>query len=118
MPRPALTLPPLQPYNVLQMTIDQQRQEGHVIDSKVMDLRNVDLAMARMIDGRPVLVVSFMTYQVTLIRDASGLVIEGKENDISRVGYVMALYREADRHPITGGWKVIEIGIESATAAF
>lgn len=106
------------PYSVLKMTIDERTSQGLVVDTKVMDLRDVDLAMARLIDGRPVLVVSFVTYQVTMVRDATGAVVEGKENAIERVGYVMALYREADRHPVTGGWKVIEVGIQSASAAF
>lgn len=73
--------------------------------------------MARIIDTRPVLVVSFVTYQVSTVRDREGKVVEGKEDAVEKVTYIIALYREADRNPVTGGWKVIEIGIQSASAA-
>ena len=96
------------------MLIEEQNKQGVITESKILDLRNVDLAMARMVDGRPVLVVTFLTYQTNIARDQNGVIVEGKENAANRVGYVVALYREADRHPVTGGWKVIEIGTQAA----
>jgi len=35
--------------------------------------------MAKMLDERPVLIYSFVTQQITVIRDVSGKIVEGQE---------------------------------------
>jgi predicted lipid-binding transport protein (Tim44 family) len=70
--------------------------------------------MAKMIDERPMLIFSFNTQQVTVIRDKSGKIVEGSEDDVERVHYVIAMVKDKELNPITGGWKVMEIGIQAS----
>ena len=71
--------------------------------------------MANMLDERPVLIFSFNTQQVTVIRDHSGKITEGSEDDIERVYYVIAMVKDKESSPITDGWKVMEVGIQAST---
>jgi len=101
-------------YSVLAATIDEREKAGYHVDSKILDLKDVDLAMAKMIDERPVLVFTFNTQQITVMRDNQGKIVEGKEDDVENVHYVMAVLKEKEFNPFTNGWKVLEIGIQAS----
>ena len=66
---------------MLQARLEQTTQGGTLKnDVKIFDVRDVDLALAQVIDERPVLLVTFNTQQVTISRDGTtGQIKEGKE---------------------------------------
>ena len=66
---------------MLQARLEQSTHSGaYKLDVRIFDLRDVDLALAQIVDEKPVLVITFNTQQVTVTRDAkTGQVAEGKE---------------------------------------
>lgn len=72
------------------------------------------MATAKLIEDTPVIVLTFNTQQITYVRDlATAAVIEGHQDKIDLVHYVMALAKEeaATASPHTKGWKLLEIAI-------
>jgi hypothetical protein len=66
---------------MLQARLEQSTRGGELrIDTRIFDVRDVELALAQVIDDKPVLLVTFNTQQVTVSRDLkTGKVAEGKE---------------------------------------
>ena len=55
---------------MLRARLEEATQGGALkLDVKIFDLRDVELAVAQVIDERPVLMVTFNTQQVTVPRD-------------------------------------------------
>ncbi|KAG8174415.1 hypothetical protein JTE90_027681 [Oedothorax gibbosus] len=65
------------PYNILATPIKQAQSMGYHFDSKILDIMNVDLAMGKMMEQGPVLVLTFQSQQILVVRDAKGNVVEG-----------------------------------------
>lgn len=107
-------------YNVLWATMEQYLKQGLISDSKCLDIRQVDVSTARVLENDiPVFVVTFSTQEVLLFRNAkSREVVVGAENKVEQCMYVAAITRvEAElEDELTGGWKVIEMGRRSARA--
>ncbi|KAL7753407.1 protein translocase subunit [Sorochytrium milnesiophthora] len=99
-------------FNVLSAGIKEQRQQGLVSDSKVVDLRNVELAAAKVLDSQlPVLVISFTTQEIIVFRDrVTNEVKLGKEDHVERCTYAVVMtIEEGNLNPVTRGWKVIDV---------
>ncbi|KAJ1967335.1 protein translocase subunit [Dimargaris xerosporica] len=100
-------------FNVLSAGIKAQIQQGLISDSKILDIRRVDMVTAKILDDDiPVIVVSFSTQEVLLFRNRStGEIALGKEDHIEQVSYAMVLTKDPDdlANPITNGWKVIDM---------
>ncbi|KAL1918650.1 uncharacterized protein VTP21DRAFT_2672 [Calcarisporiella thermophila] len=100
-------------YNVLTAGIQAQIQQGLVSDCRILDLRNVELVTAKVLDNDvPVLVLSFQTQEVILFRNRlTREIVYGKEDHIEQVTYACVLtMREEDlQNPTTGGWRVIDM---------
>ncbi|KAG1879092.1 hypothetical protein F4604DRAFT_1752871 [Suillus subluteus] len=58
-------------YNVLWATMEQYLRQGLVSDSKVLDIRSVDVSDGKILDSIPVFVVTFSTQEVLLFRNAA-----------------------------------------------
>lgn len=106
-------------FSVLKATFDSQLQQGLVSDSRVLDLRRVDVHSVKVLEENndlPVIVLSFETQEVTLFRHRTTLELAyGKEDHIDRVRYLLVLTRlesELD-NPLTGGWKIMELARQS-----
>lgn len=102
-----------QAYSVLVASIDEREKAGLHVDSRILEMKQVEMAMAKMIEERPVLVFTFNTQETTVLRDNSGKIVEGSEDDIERVYYVAAVVKDQEYNEITAGWKVTEIGIQT-----
>ncbi|EJD07340.1 import inner membrane translocase subunit tim44 [Fomitiporia mediterranea MF3/22] len=110
-------------YNLLWATMEQYIRQGLISDSKVLDIRQVDIASARLLenDGAevPVFVVSFATQEVLLFRNAKTReVVVGAENKVEQCTYAAVLTRVEEElsDELTGGWKVIEMARRSSRA--
>jgi import inner membrane translocase subunit TIM44 len=87
-------------------------------DSKILDLRNVDLHTARLLPDTsiPVLVISFSTQEVIVFRDRiTKEIVFGKEDKIDACRYVAVLTKEIAMKDggMTGAWEKLDI--ESST---
>ncbi|XP_068740288.1 mitochondrial import inner membrane translocase subunit TIM44-like [Montipora capricornis] len=103
-------------YNILAAQIEQTRQLGQRLEAKILDVRDVDVAMAKIMEQGPVLVLTFMVQQIMILRDAVGNVIEGGEDNIENVSYVWALCRDQSILDHRSAWRVLEFGIQSSSS--
>eukprot|EP00960_Hanusia_phi_P073568 768041-Hanusia_phi.AAC.6 len=55
------------------------------VDPTILDLDEVELREARMVDGEPILIVRFVTQQVHCVRNQKNEVVEGGESEIRQV---------------------------------
>ncbi|KAF7312146.1 Mitochondrial import inner membrane translocase subunit TIM44 [Mycena indigotica] len=107
-------------YNVLWATMEQYLKHGLISDSKVLDIRQVDVSAGKILDNEiPVFVISFSTQEILLFRNAvSGEIVDGAEDKVEQCIYVAAVTRIEEEldNELTGGWKVIEMARRSARA--
>lgn len=96
-------------YNVIEQAIQQRKQMGLVFDSKILDIRDLDIIKAIMMEEGPVLIMSFTAHQVKCIRDAGGAIVEGGENHVELSMYVFAMRRQPHVWDPLLAWQVLEI---------
>ncbi|KAM5532391.1 hypothetical protein V8D89_013424 [Ganoderma adspersum] len=105
-------------YNVLWATMEQYLKQGLVSDSKVLDIRSVEILNGKILEDEiPVYVVTFATQEILLFRNAkSGEVVVGAENRVEQCHYAAVITRIEEEldNELTGGWKVVEMGRRSA----
>ena len=61
------------------LPIKEQLSRGNHFDVKIIDLDHVDIAGAAKVDQGPVLVISFQTQQINVVRNGKGVVVDGDE---------------------------------------
>jgi len=107
-------------YNVLWATMEQYLRQGLISDSKVLDIRQVDVSDGKILDNNiPVFVITFQTQEMLLFRNAKTReIVVGAEDKVEQCHYAAVLTRvEEDlANELTGGWKVMEMGRRSARA--
>lgn len=107
-------------YNVLWATMEQYLRQGLISDSKVLDIRQVDVSDGKILENDiPVFVISFATQEVLLFRNAkTGEIMVGADNKVEQCTYVAVVTRVLEEldNELTGGWKVIEMARRSARA--
>ena len=88
-------------------------RQGMKPDSKVLDIRQVDVSSGRFLeDNTAVFVITFTTQEVLLFRDRkTGEVVVGAEDRVEQCNYAAVVTRveEELENELTGGWKVIEV---------
>ena len=95
--------------------IEQRKAEGERIEFKILELENVEMISAVMMETAPVLVYKFETVETVTIRDKTGAVIEGGESDINRVWYVATLRRDTEEIDPDLAWELMEFGAQHKT---
>ncbi|KXS15457.1 Tim44-domain-containing protein [Gonapodya prolifera JEL478] len=116
-------------YNVLTAGLKAQREQGLVSGCRLLDLRNVDLLSAKLIDSTaasagelPVLVVSFQTQEVLVFRNRKGEIKVGREDHIEHCMYAAVFTKDQAIDPMTPlndrtlGWRMIDLAKHSARA--
>ncbi len=102
-------------FNMLKATFEAQLKPGHSMSGRILDLRHIEVLTAKLLDDTPVIVLTFTTQQTSCLRDSNGKVVDGSDDAIENVNYVMALAKqEFDPSAIndpTKGWKLLEIAI-------
>ncbi|TYJ54333.1 hypothetical protein B9479_004998 [Cryptococcus floricola] len=105
-------------FNVLWATMGQYIKQGLVSDSKILDIKHVDVANGKMLENDiPVFVITFATQEQLLFRSArTGQVVVGSEDDVEQCRYAMVVTRlETElENELTGGWKVVEMARRGA----
>lgn len=107
-------------YNVLWATMEQYLKQGLISDSKVLDIRQVDIMDTKILENDvPVFIISFATQEMLLFRNAkSGEIVVGSESKVEQCTYVAVVTRVAEEldNELTAGWKIVEAGRRSARA--
>ncbi|KAF7651991.1 hypothetical protein LDENG_00102840 [Lucifuga dentata] len=100
-------------YSQLAHPIQQARALGLLFQSKILDIDNIDLAMGKMMDQGPVLIITFQAQVVMVIRGPKGEVVEGDPEKVMRMMYVWALCRDQEELNPNAAWRLLDISASS-----
>ncbi|KAG0002474.1 protein translocase subunit [Entomortierella chlamydospora] len=107
-------------YNVLTAGFQAQIAQGLVSDCKILELRNVELVSAKVLENDvPVLIISFNTQEVTVFRNRQTReVVFGKEDAIEEATYacVMTITPENLSNPLTRGVRIMDMAKHNSRA--
>ncbi|KNC78775.1 hypothetical protein SARC_08803 [Sphaeroforma arctica JP610] len=97
-------------YNVLASNIKLKKDAGHTVDVKILDIRDVDIFNAMMMEQGPVLTVTCMVQQITVEKDKAGKVVDGDPDAIEDVLYAFAFCREEGTYG-KAAWRVMDFAM-------
>ncbi|XP_061797875.1 mitochondrial import inner membrane translocase subunit TIM44-like [Nerophis lumbriciformis] len=100
-------------YSQLAYPIQQAKGLGLLLQSKVLDIDNIDLAMGKMMDQGPVLIITFQAQVVMVIRSPKGDIVEGDPEKVLRMMYVWALCRDQQELNPSAAWRLLDISASS-----
>ncbi|KAM3866312.1 mitochondrial import inner membrane translocase subunit TIM44-like [Diretmus argenteus] len=100
-------------YSQLAHPIQQARALGLLFQSKVLDIDNIDLAMGKIMDQGPVLIITFQAQVVMVIRSPKGELVEGDPEKVMRMMYVWALCRDQEELNPNAAWRLLDISASS-----
>ncbi|GAB6032437.1 hypothetical protein CHUAL_011075 [Chamberlinius hualienensis] len=103
------------PYNALATPIKQAQTMGYVLNSKILDITNVDLSLGKMMEQGPVLVISFQSQQIMVVKNSKGEIVEGDADKVIRVFYVWALCRDQNEVNPKAAWKLMDMSANTST---
>lgn len=83
-------------FAMLNASIRERDAEGIMMDTNILDIADVELTAGKVLEDSPVLIVSFNTQQINCLRNLTGDVIEGREDDIRAVYYAWAFVKESE----------------------
>ncbi|CAL8099968.1 unnamed protein product [Orchesella dallaii] len=101
-------------FSVMSQPFKVAKERGLKIESKILDIAQVDLAMGRVLDQGPVLVITFITQQISCVRDAMGKVVEGDPEKILRVNHAWVLCRDRTELNPAAGWRLLELSASAS----
>lgn len=101
-------------YNLISTPIAQAQKAGCFLDSKILDIENVDLAMGKVMEQGPVLIVTFQTQQIMCVRNAKQEIVEGDPEKVMRVNYVWVLCRDPEDLNPKSAWRLMELSANSS----
>lgn len=99
-------------FGVLSTVMKQRQEPGVKLRCKVLEVKDIDVLMARVLEQGPVLILGFRAQQLTRKTPAKGDGIE--EEILEDVMYIWALCRDQAIYDPKTAWRVIEFGIQSA----
>ncbi|KAF3829506.1 hypothetical protein GH733_003770 [Mirounga leonina] len=100
-------------YSQLAHPIQQARALGLQFHSRILDIDSVDLAMGKMMEQGPVLIITFQAQLVMVIKNPKGEVVEGDPEKVLRMLYVWALCRDQDELNPYAAWRLLDISASS-----
>lgn len=102
-----------QTYNVLWATMEVYLKQGLISDSKVLDIRQVEVSQGKILENDiPVFVITFTTQEMLLFRNArTREIVVGAEDKVDQCHYAAVVTRVEEEldNELTGGWKVVEV---------
>ncbi|KAF4122327.1 mitochondrial import inner membrane translocase subunit TIM44 [Geosmithia morbida] len=101
-------------FSVYEALTKQYLQAGMKSDGRILDIRNVDILRARMLDPGdiPVFIITCRTQEVHVYRNAkTNKLAAGMEDKVQLVTYAIGITRvpEDVNNPETRGWRLIEM---------
>lgn len=105
-------------FNVLSQPQKEAQKLGYRIHSKILDVQNVEIALGKMMDQGPVLVITFNAQQLTYVADSKGNVVEGDSDKIVQNTYVMAFCRDQNDLDPNTAWRLIDVAMQQSQFVF
>lgn len=99
---------------MLSTPIKQAQAQGMRLESKILDVDNVDLLMGKVMEQGPVLIIGFTSQQILCVRDKVGLVVEGDPEKVMRVNYVWVLCRDRSILDPRAAWRLLDVHASSS----
>lgn len=93
-------------YTVITENTNERYRKGIIQSGKILDIRNVELQAAKLVDHKPILIFSMDVQQTYMFKNVKGKIIEGSDDSVQNMKYVIAFSKESDD---SNAWKVIEI---------
>jgi mitochondrial import inner membrane translocase subunit TIM44 len=100
-------------FSIIGTPIAAAQKLGYFLDSKVLDIENVDLAMGKVMEQGPVLIITFQAQQIMCVKDRNGNVVEGDPEKVMRVNYVWVLCRDPNDLNPRSAWRLMELSANS-----
>ncbi|XP_059616548.1 mitochondrial import inner membrane translocase subunit TIM44 isoform X2 [Phlebotomus argentipes] len=100
-------------FNVIATPISQAQKAGYYLDSKILDIENIDLAMGKVMEQGPVLIITFQSQQIMCVRDSKGSAVEGDPEKVMRVNYVWVLCRDPSELNPKSAWRLMDLSANS-----
>ncbi|TRZ03301.1 hypothetical protein DNTS_027471 [Danionella cerebrum] len=100
-------------YSPLAQPIQQAKAMGLQFHSRILDIDNIDLAMGKMMEQGPVLIITFQAQLVMVIRNVKGEVVEGDPDKVLKMMYVWALCRDQEELNPYAAWRLLDISASS-----
>lgn len=100
-------------YNIIATPLSQAIKSGYKLDSKILDIENIELAMGKVMDQGPVLIITFQTQQILCVKDSNNAVVEGNPDKVMRVNYVWVLCRDPNELNPRAAWRLMELSASS-----
>ncbi|XP_034484516.1 mitochondrial import inner membrane translocase subunit TIM44 [Drosophila innubila] len=100
-------------YNIIATPITQAKKSGLYLDSKILDIENIELAMGKVMEQGPVLIITFQAQQIMCVRDQKAQVVEGNPEKVMRVHYVWVLCRDPNELNPKAAWRLMELSANS-----
>eukprot|EP01135_Chromosphaera_perkinsii_P006763 Nk52_evm11s578 gene=Nk52_evmTU11s578 len=101
-------------FSVISANIEHQKSQGLTKDCKILDIRHVDIPIAKMMEQGPMLIVTFVAQQTLVFRDRVGQVVEGDPDKVTNCYYVLAMCRDQTILDPYEAWRVMEFGIQDS----
>ncbi|XP_062888372.1 mitochondrial import inner membrane translocase subunit TIM44 [Mobula hypostoma] len=101
-------------YSQLAQPIQQAKAMNLQFRSKILDIDNIDLAMGKMMEQGPVLIITFQAQLVMVIKNHNGEVVEGDPDKVLKMLYVWALCRDQDELNPYAAWRLLDISASSS----
>ncbi|KAM9329724.1 mitochondrial import inner membrane translocase subunit TIM44 [Gastrophryne carolinensis] len=96
-------------YSQLAHPIQQAKTMGLQFHSKILDIDNIDLAMGKMMEQGPVLIITFQAQLIMVLKNQKGEIVEGDKDKVLRMLYVWALCRDQDELNPYAAWRLLDI---------
>uniref|UniRef100_A0A8C4Q120 Mitochondrial import inner membrane translocase subunit TIM44 n=1 Tax=Eptatretus burgeri TaxID=7764 RepID=A0A8C4Q120_EPTBU len=100
-------------FSQLAHPIKQAKALGYTFHSRVLDVDNVDLAMGKLMEQGPVLIITFQAQLVLILRNSKGDVVEGHPEQVVRMMYVWALCRDQEELNPKAAWRLLDMSASS-----
>lgn len=94
-------------YQAMFASMQERRHQGLTFDPRIIQIDDVQLSGARVLDNGPTLVVTFNAQQIHCIRDKNGLIVDGADDDIRSVYYTWAFQLDQDAYDLN--WQLVEM---------
>ncbi|KAB7494000.1 Mitochondrial import inner membrane translocase subunit TIM44 [Armadillidium nasatum] len=101
-------------FNILAAPVKQIEQLGFKLESKILDVDNVDLVMGKVMEEGPVLALSFQSQQIICVKNSHGEVVEGDPTKVMRVQYVWVLCRDMVELNPQAAWRLLDLSAQSS----
>lgn len=102
-------------FNNMAAQIDQREASGIIYEARILDIADVEYITAQRMDEGPVLVFVFNAQQTHCIRDRTGAVVEGSEDNIQQSMYMFAMRRNPAIFDPKLAWQVLEMNLVNST---